>query len=222
MKNLCLFVVVFILVCVTGVGLELSIGTKGGVGHSSWIGQDYKDYLEANDFQNALNLNIVAGVFATIGLMDFLAIQPELLFAITGDRFKEDVEPLGFDGYVRYFDRLMYLEPAVLVKANFKMFNVFAGPMLMLRLGSGKNGSKADDPSIGDSTADYADDDFTRMLFAATAGLGFSYPLGPGSIVAEVRGQYSFGNVLNDDLYTFIQQQYAVIVLAGYSIPLKK
>lgn len=60
----------------------------------------------------------------TIKLMEFRTIQPELLYTFTGDRFKEDVEPLGYDGYMRYYDRLTYLKPAVLLKAHYKMFNI--------------------------------------------------------------------------------------------------
>jgi len=214
--------VVLLMIGTISFGLDVSIGLKGGVNHSSYVGGDYKDILDsAPELSNAFNLGFQAGVFATIGLIDFLAIQPEVLIVLSGDKFKVDVEPL-FEGSMTVYDKLTYLEPAVLFKARIDMFNIFVGPMIMLRLGNGKTGFKADDDFIGSDEAEYADDDFNKLVFAATGGFGILYPAGPGSLVFEVRGRYCFQNLLNEDVWITVFNQYAVMVMIGYSFPVLK
>ena len=220
MKKMRLFVLLFFVVCTISFSLDVSVGVIGGVGHSSYVGSDYKDFLESNNLENALKLNFCAGAFVTIGLMEVLAIQPEILLVGTGDKYKEYVEPFGFEGYVRYYDRLTYLEAVVLVKVRLGMFNLFAGPTLMRRFGTGKYGYKADDASIGDSgSLSYMDDHFAQNVFAATAGFGILYPFSSASLVVELRGQYCFQNLLNEDVSSTVFYQYAVWIMVGCSIP---
>jgi hypothetical protein len=223
MKKLWLVVLALLMVSVIGFSLDLSAGVKAGFNVSSYAGSDYRNYLEDWPADNAIHLGFQFGGFATIGLLDFLAIEPEVLVAFLGDTFKEDMKPYGYGGYARYYDKLTYLEPAVLAKIRFGSFNVFAGPMLMVRLGSGKTGTKADDDDLDDLIADevdYEDDVFKKMVFAVTGGGGSMVPVGPGDLLVEVRGQYSLQNMLNEDEYRF--HNYSIMMMLGYSYSFRK
>ncbi len=230
MKKLWLAVLALLMVSVIGFSLDLSAGVKAGFSVSSHAGSDYRDFLDDWPADNAMHLGFQFGGFATIGLLDFLAIEPEVLVAFLGNTFKEDVEPYGFEGYAKYYDKLTYLEPAVLAKLRFGSFYVFAGPMLMVRLGKGKYGHKADDEVVedildavyGSGDQDYEDDDFAKTVLAVTGGGGYMVPAGPGALLVEVRGQYSLQNMLNEDVYLDTFHNYALMMMLGYSYSFRK
>ena len=221
MKKSCsLFV--FLLAFVTlSFGTDVSVGVKVGVNHSSYTGEDYKYFLRSYpELSNAFNLGFQAGAFVTIGIFNYVVIEPEVVIVRSGDMFKEDVKPT-FEGFVKYYDHLLYLESTVLIKLRSGTSNIFAGPTIMLRLSDGTYGYKADDSAIVSDESDYASDDFNRAVFAVTAGIGFLRPIGLGSIVVEIRGRYCFQNLLNEDIYAGVLKQIAAMTMIGYSFPIR-
>jgi hypothetical protein len=63
---------------------DLSVGGKAGVTFPRYIGADYNSWMEDRLFQAAFKLDWSAGVFLTIGVLPFLAIQPEILVSNLG------------------------------------------------------------------------------------------------------------------------------------------
>jgi hypothetical protein len=48
-------------------------------------------------------------------------------------------------------------------------------------------------------------------------GAGIQYPLSIGSVVAEIRGFYSFSAYQNQDLYSVVWNPFGILVMVGYS-----
>ena len=207
---LVLFLVAF--VCAGSFGLDFSAGVKGAVGYSGFAGENYKDILESSGVSRAFFLGFGGGAFATLGISDLLAIQPEVLLLRVGGADKETTGEK--ENWIAPF-----VVPAVLVKARFDMFNVFAGPMLMVKISSGRYEYKDADGSII-SESDFTDDAVSRMVFAAAAGVGVQYPIGSGYLVGELRGHYAFTNFWNSDVSPWDWKLFGAMVMVGYSIPL--
>jgi hypothetical protein len=207
---LVLFLVAF--VCAGGFGLDVSVGAKGAAGFSGFAGKDYTDLLDSFGGKRAFFLGFGGGVFATLGLLDLLAIQPEVLLLRVGGADKEPSN--NKENFI-----VPYVAPAVLVKARFDMFNVFAGPMLMIKISSGRYEYRdAGGSLIGEF--DFTDDALSNLVFAATGGVGIQYPIGPGSLVGELRGYYAFTGFFNPDLATDVWNLFGAMVMVGYSIQL--
>ena len=87
---------------------------------------------------------------------------------------------------------------------------------------NGIQGYIADDSALGSDKSNYGDDELTKVLFAAAAGFSYLNPLGPGSLVLELRGRYCFQNIFDEDVSATVRNQYAVMVMVGYSYPFLK
>lgn len=211
MKRIVFLALALLLVGTLAFGLDIAVGAKGAAGHSMFLGEDYGAYLDSFAGKRAFFLAYGGGVFATLSLMDALALQPEVLFLHIGGA---DVnEGVGTEYFI-----CNYIAPAVVVKARFDMFNVFAGPAALIKIGTGKLLVKWD--GGGETETAYADDDLTGLLLAVTAGAGIQYPLGPVNLVAEVRGFYSFTSFQNKDVYVDAYYPLAVMAMVGVSLPL--
>jgi hypothetical protein len=188
--------------------LDLSIGPRVVGGYAGFLGNDYKDYLDFFGAKRALFLGYGAGVFATIGFIDLIAIQPEVMIFGIGCADKDSSDNI-------YLYRSHHVSPAVLIKARLGMINLLAGPMVMFKIGSGKEGWKYSDGTK--DIIDMADDDVASIIFAATAGFGVEYPIAIGSLIAELRALYAFTSYWNKDVYTDVWNPFAVMVAIGYS-----
>jgi len=214
MKRIYLFMLMLLMVGTVSFGFDVSIGAQAVGGYAGFLGKDYKDnYLDPWNSKRALFLGYGAGIFATLGLMDLIAIQPEVMVLGIGGADKDE-----FDD--KYWYRSHHISPAVLIKARFGRINLLAGPMVMFKIGSGKYGAKYSDGT--EDEFEFADDDLTNMLFAATVGVGIQYPLSLGSFIAQLRGIYSFTNWYNEDTFpgTDVWNPFAAMVIIGYSISL--
>jgi hypothetical protein len=210
--------------------LDSVIGVKGGLGHFSYAGEDYRDYLESADVQNAVRLAFAAAVFATLEISQAFAFQAEILLLRAGDAcigdasVWDDVLWGPYYGQVKYIDKTTYLAVPVLAKIHFGRVSLMAGPTLMVKMGSGKSILRAEDEwldydfeSTGLDSMEYTNDVFSCFLLAAAIGIGIEFPVGRrgGIFLLETRGHYVFTNVLGESQgQTF--QAYGVIVMAGY------
>jgi len=92
-------------------------GVKGGFNMSNFLNDD-----QANDDNILSGFN--AGVYATLPISDFVAIQPEILFTTRGSKVEYD--NAFASGNTKF--KLNYIEVPLLVRVNItKNFNVQAG-----------------------------------------------------------------------------------------------
>jgi len=197
-------------------GQKLSVGVKGGTGCATFLGQDFSDYLDSTGSDRTAFLPLAGGVFAEWDLGGNFALQPELLLLTLGGA-------LTISGNeAAYYD--WYIAPSVLAKARFGVFNVFAGPSILIELGRYTLKARADNQA--EIYVTFEPNDAANLLFAATAGFGVQYPLGPGSLVAELRGLYSFTSYHTKEAMeasTILDwKPFSVTALAGYSLPVGK
>jgi len=91
-------------------------GVKGGLNMSNFYSDD------ANDENILYGFN--AGVYATLPISDFIAIQPEILFTTKGSKLEYD--NAFATGNAKF--KLNYIEVPLLVRVNItKNFNIHAG-----------------------------------------------------------------------------------------------
>jgi hypothetical protein len=207
MKKFLSAILLLLLVCIVTHSLDANFGVKGGAGFSTFVGKDWADTLDSFSLKRAFFLGMCVGMFVTLSLSEQLVIESEALFLRVGGADKE--EGVGTEIWISN-----YLAPAVLIKVRSERHNLFAGPIVMIKLGSGKYKF---DPVSGSSTSmDFADDALTNFLFAATAGIGLQFPAVSGQILGELRGIYSFTSWMNLDLVTEDWKLLAVLVMLGY------
>lgn len=97
--------------------VNTEFGVKGGFNMSNLYGSG--DDVDDNNILYGFN----AGVYATLPISDFVAIQPELLFTTKGAKL-EYGDPLS--GNAKF--KLNYIELPLLVRVNItKNFNIHAG-----------------------------------------------------------------------------------------------
>jgi hypothetical protein len=196
-----------------GYGVDIEIGPQAAGGFAGFLGQDYKDYLDSFSGSRAFLLNYGAGVFVTIALMQLIAIQPEVMLWRIGGADKDTFDDV-------YLYRSHHISPAVLLQLRLGLLRVLAGPMVMVKLGTGKEGWIYSDGTK--NLVDMADDDVARLIFAATLGIGIHYPLGIGNLMAQVRGIYGFNSYWNQDVFSDLWYPFVIAVMIGYSIPITR
>jgi hypothetical protein len=112
-------------------GFDLDIGVKAGVTFPWYSGSGYATWIYP--FERIIKLGFSGGAFITIGMFDFLAIQPEVFFSQLGGRS-------GY-GSVSLNDRWNGIDIQALLKARFHtrrraIFDLFAGPNLQIKTGA--------------------------------------------------------------------------------------
>jgi outer membrane immunogenic protein len=139
-----------------------------------------------------------AGVFATIGLMNALTFQPELLYSNKGAKYEETFE----DQIYKVMVILNYLEMPLLFKYNFGMMgdsqwmpNVYAGPYAAYRL-NGKFKVKFDGQT---ETEDINSDEMNTIDYGLVLGAGLDVPMGRGQITFDVRYSLGMANTAKND-----------------------
>ena len=194
---------------------DLVFGIKGGLGHFSYYGSDYSDVIDDPTLSNGLKLGLIAGLFVSIPVSDYVSIQPEFLIAIQGDKFREDADVYGpYDGYIKYIDNVPYLSLPVLFTYNLIKLSIFAGPDILIKLGAGKWKANPTDDALSSVSGEYTSDVFVGFGYALVAGVAYQLQAGSAGIVLDARFQLGLNNILDDDV--FVLKQYAIIVMAGY------
>jgi hypothetical protein len=136
-------------------------GVKGGFNMSNFLSDDD----EATDENILYGFN--AGVYATLPISNFVAIQPEVLFTTRGSELEYDTE-LG-SGNTKF--KLNYIEVPLLVRVNItKNFNLQAGGYASYLVSSKVTGDGAIDFEEEIDT-----DDLNKFDAGIVAGVGVDF-----------------------------------------------
>jgi len=137
-------------------------GVKGGVNFSNLYTEEVKD----NNVLTSFNV----GVFATLPINNFLAIQSELLYSRKGAKLEYDN---AFTvGSAKF--QLNYIEVPVLLRVNItNNLNIHAGPYFAYLIDAQvKNES---DSGNFDFEESYNNDDFNKFDYGLAGGIGFDF-----------------------------------------------
>ncbi len=219
---------------------DLSLSLKVGPGIPFYSGQDYGYWLAAwenaflaengyfEDFKSQLALSLSAGLSLTLGLFDFLALQPEAFYTRAGGQYDTYV-----DSYIiSWRDQLNYAELDLLTVIRFRkgrtILSLFAGPDVAFRIGRVDIKLKYEGDLIGEGT--WVEDQFAQWFLNLVMGTGISYSL-PGGMQLSFEVRYLMGltSVMNEltGLADWKQNDLQFLVgvgwiLAGKRIPRSK
>jgi opacity protein-like surface antigen len=141
--------------------VNTEFGVKGGFNMSNFLSNDD----EANDENVLYGFN--AGVYATLPISDFVAIQPEILFTTKGAEL--EYSNAFASGNTKF--RLNYIEVPLLVRVNItKNFNVHAGGYASYLVSSKVTG----DGSV-EFDQDVDTDDLNKFDAGIAAGVGVDF-----------------------------------------------
>jgi hypothetical protein len=158
--------------------VNTEFGVKGGVNMSNL-------YTDDADDENVL-YGFNAGVYATLPISDFIAIQPELLFTTRGSKLEYNNALV--QGNAKF--KLNYIELPLLVRVNItKNFNVHAGGYASYLVSSKVTGD-----GDFDFEEDFDTDDFNKFDAGIAAGIGVDFsPLSVG-----LRYNYGLTTIVKD------------------------
>ena len=139
-----------------------SFGIKGGVNFTNL----YVDNVDDTNMLTGFN----AGVFVELPLAQDIAIVPEINFSRKGSEVQTSVLTQTY--YSKF--KLNYLEVPVLLKFNIvPNFNLHAGPYAAYLLDAKRE--TVDQNGNNVLTLNYNTDDFNKLDFGISAGLGFDF-----------------------------------------------
>lgn len=139
---------------------EAQFGVKGGVNFSNMYTEDVND----NNVLTSFN----AGIYATLPITSFIAIQPEVLYSRKGSELTYDN---AFATGTAQF-KLNYIEVPILVKANLtKNLNIHAGPYFAY-LVDAQIKNESDTFNFEDNLDN---DDFNKFDAGISAGIGLDF-----------------------------------------------
>lgn len=136
MKKILLSVVCLFLYTAVNAQVTFRPGVRGGVNFSHFTKGDYGgyyydsngNYIERNGDQFTSKTDFYVGVFGTLQLSRFYALQPEIDFSRQGSEFKY-YNPEQNRTFSRTLD-VSYLSIAIANKFTFKDFNFHVGPTI--------------------------------------------------------------------------------------------
>jgi len=185
-KSIFIFVMLFVLLSDVFC-FDLLAGPKAGMSYAFQGGKDWDDYVDSLDYKSSAPSNKVkfgfsGGLFVNIGLIDLYAIQPEVIFTMTGGRFAYDPTPgTGVEGVVS----ANIIEVPILHKFRFSLgpgrLYLVAGPEIIFILGDVKTKTE------GDSLAEIEEAPDNFFLYGIVGGIGYELPLGPGYMSFAIR-----------------------------------
>lgn len=165
MKNIGKISAVFLLVLGVSVtsNAQVSDGSQFGVKGGANFSNLYTEDVDDNNVLTSFN----AGVFASLPITDFIAIQPELLYSRKGAELVYDSALAS--GTAKF--KLNYIEAPVLLKMNLvKNFNVHVGPYFAY-LVDAQVTNESESGSL-DFEETYDNDDFNKFDVGLAAGVG--------------------------------------------------
>ncbi|WP_281631848.1 porin family protein [Flavobacterium luteolum] len=141
--------------------VNTEFGVKGGFNMSNLY--DSGDNVDDNNVLYGFN----AGVYATLPISDFVAIQPELLFTTKGAKLEYNNAFASGDAKFR----LNYIELPLLVRVNVtKNFNIHAGGYASYLVSSKVSGN-----GTVDFDQDIDTDDLNKFDAGLSAGVGVDF-----------------------------------------------
>lgn len=141
---------------------EAQFGVKGGVNFSNM----YTEEVDDNNVLTSFN----AGIYATLPITDFIAIQPEVLYSRKGSELTYD--NAFATGKAQF--KLNYIEVPILVKANLtKNLNIHAGPYVAYLLDA--QVTNETDGGAFNFEDNFNNDDFNKFDAGISAGIGLDF-----------------------------------------------
>jgi hypothetical protein len=197
---------------------DLSVGGKAGLTFPRYIGADYNAWMADAAFEADFKFDWSAGVFLSIGVLPFLAIQPEILVSNLGG-FSENPLFWHWKEYIQGFDI------PILIKYRTRsdrpvIFNLFVGPDIFFKY---RPIRQTFTDILGDPVTfpPYAfwDDALIRVTtFGFCAGLGLEDPLRRFFLTFD--GRYNLSLVPHfteaSPYRKWYQQSFQVMFGAGY------
>ncbi|WP_281310229.1 porin family protein [Flavobacterium flavigenum] len=139
--------------------VNTEFGIKGGVNMSNFYNED------ADDKNMLFGFN--AGVYATLPISDFVAIQPEILFTTRGSELEYNTALASGSTKLK----LNYIEVPLLVRVNLtKNFNIHAGGYASYLVSS-----KATGEGALEFEQDFDTDNFNKFDAGLAAGVGLDF-----------------------------------------------
>lgn len=183
MKNLLRWALPLALLIAAPLQAQTTIGVKGGINISN-VDTDIQDISDLADSKTGF----VGGGFATFGLGDLFALQPELLYSQKGFKAEElgQTAELGTN----------YFEIPVLLKAQFQLAMlrpaVYAGPVVSFETGCtiSASGLSVDCDAEGDGFVDRKKSDW-----GAVFGANLDFFVGPVTLILDARYQLGLTNL---------------------------
>lgn len=140
-------------------------GLKGGVNFSNF----YNDEVDDQDLRIGFN----AGLFFKAQLVDFLAIQPEVLYTTRGATTKYDN---FLTGEAEFSQRLNYIEVPVMAVLNITdNLNIQVGPYAAYLLNASIDNETEN--ATFDFTEGLDESDFNRLDYGLAVGAGFEFDI---------------------------------------------
>ena len=167
---------------------EFEIGAKAAL-PLRWLGGvGWEEILQSTDLENGVSVGMGAGVFAAYRITDAVAIGVEVLVSSLGGKahLTDASSDYSFSLIVSQTVLEVPLFGRIMMALPFGSLGLYAGPELMVPLGSGTFDAKETYQGESDSASEDADLDDTA-LFAIAAGVELQYPLGPGFLIGGVR-----------------------------------
>ncbi|OOV17522.1 porin family protein [Flavobacterium sp. LM4] len=153
-------------------------GIKGGLNMSNL-------YTDDADDENVL-FGFNAGVYATLPVSDFVAIQPELLFTTRGSKLEYNNALI--EGNAKF--KLNYIEVPLLVRVNLtKNFNIHAGGYASYLVSSKVTGEGS-----FNFEEEFDTDNFNKFDAGIAAGVGLDF----NPISIGVRYNYGLTTIVKD------------------------
>ena len=198
---------------------DLSVGGKAGLTFPRYIGADYNAWMGDRLFEADFKFDWSAGVFLTIGVLPFLAIQPEILVSNLGG-FSENPLLSHWKEYIQGID------VPILIKYRTRsdrsvIFNLFVGPDIFFKYRPIRTTftNLIGNPIPFTPPFEPFDDSLIRVTtFGFCAGLGLEAPL--RSIFLTFDGRYNLSLVPHftdaGPYRKWYQQSFQVMFGAGY------
>jgi hypothetical protein len=214
MRKAFVLIVSIILLCVSFpiAALEISVGAKGGVAHSGYMGEDHRADNQLSGYSNALFVRAIIGAFVNLGLSEHLQIQPEFLILGSGGKAADKADPAN-----QYWaESLWYLSFPVLGKGVYSFINgdlfAVAGPAFQVLLGDGSD--------AGSTAGGTYSVDLSALNISAMAGIGYSLALFGGDVTFELRYIQSLSRNYDQDVFPDDHRTWSIALIAGYAFTL--
>jgi hypothetical protein len=222
MKKLFVLLVLTVFICVSfpAAALDIVVGGKAGLAHSGYMGEDHRNELDTTSYNNALLLRGIFGAFVSLGLGEYLQIQPELLIVGSGGRGGLETDPA--DNY--WSENFSYLSIPVLIKGIFSFINgdlfVFGGPAVQILLGDGSEALTIYSFGVEDPGSPYPLD-LAPLNFSAMAGAGYCLNLLGGEVSFELRYIQGLTRSYDQDLLVDDHRTWSIALIGGYGYRIK-
>jgi hypothetical protein len=189
MKKIIVLFTALALVAVSASAIDFHVGVKAGGSLVMGAGTKAPDYDSPH-----FGWGFVGGVAADIGILDFLGLEIDAFYTSMNDFGYNSDGSLAFMGFPSNWSTqfVSMIEIPVLVKGKLEMgpgsLVVSAGGDFFIMLGD-KPVVKTDANEVDSSLLSKYTNTF---LYGIAAGLGYSFPIGTGTLSIELRYKYAF------------------------------